>query len=90
MLGVLEQGGVEGGFRAATAVAKDDVADHVLPSDMGWRGGVTLQPSPMATVDHRLSDQETWRKKERKKKDVSVSFTTSFFPMTKTRRNCLH
>lgn len=58
--GVLEQGGVEGGFRAAAAVAVDDVTDHVLSSDMGKRGGVTLQLPPLATVDHRLSDQKTW------------------------------
>ena len=59
--GVLEQGRVEGGFRAAAAVTMDDVTDHVLPSDMGRRGGVTLQPSPMATVDHHLSNQESCR-----------------------------
>ena len=59
--GVLEQGRVEGGFRAAAAVAMDDVTNHVLPYDVGQMGGVTVQPPPMATVNDHLSHQETWR-----------------------------
>lgn len=58
---VMEHGGVEGRFRVVAAVAEDDVNDHVFPSNVRRRGGVTLQPSPMATVNHHLSEQETQR-----------------------------
>jgi len=61
--GFLEQGGVEGGLRAAAAVAKDDVVDRVLPPDVSRGGGVTLQPPPVAAVDHGLSEQERWAQK---------------------------
>lgn len=43
------------------AVTMDDVTDHVLPFDMGRRGGVSLQPSPVATVDHSLSNEDPWK-----------------------------
>lgn len=95
--GVLEQGGVEGGLRAAAAVAVDDVTDHVLPSDMGKRGRVTLQLPPLATVDHHLSDQKTWTDTKRifvskcfindeiYQWDQYIQIYSCFFFMTKTR-----
>lgn len=56
---VLEEGRAEGGLRALAAIALDDVTDHVFPSDVGKRGGVTVQLPPTATVDDCLPDQET-------------------------------
>lgn len=61
---LLKERGVKLWLQQLVAVLVDNVSNLLLPTDMGWVVGVTLQPLPSADVDYSLSDQKPCNNKQ--------------------------